>query len=665
MRTYDYTGTIPAYNVGTVSPLQGGYLLGTLELPGIGAQDLQNANGLLASLGGLLDNDSAVFNVTSRTSGFVPGAPYLRNFTYDNHAFYGQDEWKVRRNLTFSAALRWDYYSPVNERDSLELEPELVNGSARGTLLSNASLNFAGNSVGRPFYNKDLNNFGPSAGLAWDVFGNGKTAIRSGYGVNYVTDEAITIAEEFTSENPGLQTAVQQNSLSGFMNTDRPVLTAPAFQVPLTFAQGYKESPFVGYGLIDPNLRTPYVQQWNFVLEHEIKGTIVEARYVGNHATKLLRGFDYNQEDISSNGFLADFINAQNNGRLALQKTGVFNPAFNRTISGSQQLPVFNKLKSGGDLSDPNFQTLIENGEAGELAYEYQVQGEQGALNFFPNPNALTTDYITNYSNSSYNSFQLEVRRRFQHGMEFQGNYVFEKWLSDAAGNDPSRYEPFLDINNPRLERSRNPDDITHQFKANYSYELPMGDGHFIHKKGAWDRVLGGWMTSGNVSWVSGNPVSIYSGYGTFLREGDSGTNEVDTSLTKSQLQQIVGFRMTGAGPYFVAASAIGPDGRGAVTPGLTPFPGQVFFNPGAGQLGTLQRRDFTGPNVFVMDAAVSKTTKINERVSAQLRLEALNVFNHAAFAAFATGINTPQFGQITSTAIASRELQINLRVSF
>ena len=357
--------------------------------------------------------------------------------------------------------------------------------------------------------------------------------------MNYVTDEAITIAEEFTSENPGLQTAVQQNSLSGFVNTDRPVITAPAFQVPITFAQGYKESPFVGYGMIDPNLRTPYVQQWNFVLEHEIKGTIIEARYVGNHATKLLRGFDYNQEDITSNGFLADFINAQNNGKLALQKTGVFNPAFNRTISGSVQLPVFNKLKGGGDLSDPTVQTLIQNGEAGELGYEYQVQGEQGALNFFPNPNALTTDYITNYSNSSYNSFQLEVRHRFQHGMEFQGNYVFEKWLSDAAGNDQSRYEPFLDINNPTLERSRNPDDVTHQFKANYSYELPMGEGHVIHRHG-WDRVLGGWMTSGNVSWVSGNPVSIYSGLGTFLREGDSGTNEVDTSLTKSQLQQIV-----------------------------------------------------------------------------------------------------------------------------
>ena len=57
--------------------------------------------------------------------------------------------------------------------------------------------------------------------------------------------------------------------------------------MPLTFAQGYAQNPGVYYGLINPNLRTPYVQQWNFTIQHEIKGTIIEARYVGNHATKL------------------------------------------------------------------------------------------------------------------------------------------------------------------------------------------------------------------------------------------------------------------------------------------------------------------------------------------------------------------------------------------
>jgi hypothetical protein len=664
VRTYDYTGVVPIDSVGITSSNQSGNLLYSSDLPKVSAADLNTANLLLASLAGLLDNAAVTYNVTNKTSGFVTGAPYLRHFTYNNVALYGQDEWKATRRLTVTAGLRWDYYTPVNEVDSLELQPQLVNGDARTTLLSNATLNYTGNSVGRPFYNKDLNNFAPNVGFAWDVFGNGKTSMRAGYSVAYVTDEAISVTEGFTSANPGLQSFLYQPNLSGFMSTNRPSLLAPPFQVPLTFADGYAQNPAVAYGMIDPGLRTPYVQQWSYSLQHEIKGTIIEARYVGNHATKLLRGFDYNQENIQSNGFLGDFIKAQQNGYLALAARGVFNPAYNPLIPGSQPLPVFAKLYRGGELSNQTFQQLIQQGEAGELAYQYQVYGLNGSLNFFPNPNALETDFVTNYSNSVYDSLQLEVRHRFHNGLEFQANYVWSKWLSDAAGTDQYRYEPFLDINNPSIERARVPTDLPQQFKANYAYELPFGEGHRINKPG-WNRFLSGWMTSGNITWISGNPVSVYSGRGTFLREAFSGTNEADTNLTFPQLENLTQFRMTSSGPYFIAASAIGPDGRGVAPDGQAPFPGQVFFNPGPGQIGTLQKRLFTGPNVFAMDAALSKTTKFTERVSAELRLEALNVFNHPTFAIFAQNINSPQFGQVASTATAARELQLGLRVRF
>jgi len=664
VRTYDSTGVVPEYNVGINSANQAGNLLFSSDLPGISAADLNNANLLLASLAGLLDNASQTYNVTSRTSGFVPGAPYLRHLTTNNLAFYGQDQWRIRHNLTLTAGLRWDYYSPVNERDSLELQPVVANNDPRATLMSNATLNFTGNSVGRPFYSKDLNNFGPDVGLAWDVFGNGKTAFRAGYSIAYVIDEAFQVAEGFTAENPGLQAFLYQPDLSGVMSAGRPSLPAPPFQVPLTFADGYSQNPAVYYGLLDPNLRTPYVQQWNVSVQQQIKGTIVEARYVGNHATKLLRGFNYNQVNIQAGGFLSDFLKAQQNGFLALAKNGVFDPRYNAAISGSQQLPVFNKLYRGGLLTDSTFRQLIEQGEAGELAYEYQVNGLNGSLNFYPNPNALGTDYVTNFSNSTYNSLQLEARHRLQNGMQFQANYVFEKWLSDAAGNDQYRYQNFLDINNPGLDRSRVPTDLRHQFKANYSYDLPFGPGHHINKKG-WERVLGGWMTSANISWISGNPLSIYSGRGTFLSEYDSGINEANSNLNYSQLTNMLQFRMTSNGPYYLPASAIGSDGRAVAPDGQPAFNGQIFFNPPAGTVGTLQRREFTGPSVFSMDAALSKTTNLTERVRAELRLEALNVFNHPTFAIFAQNINSTQFGKITNAALAPRELQLGLKVSF
>jgi hypothetical protein len=667
IRSYDYFGTVPNYNVGIDSANQQSNLLAPSDLPKVSASDLQNANMLLASLAGLLDNDNVVYNVTSRTSGFVPGAPWVRNFTYDNHAFYIEDKYKARRNLTVTLGLRWDYYTPVNEVNSLELQPTITGNNAVATLLNpNGSLGYSGNSVGNPYYQKNWNNWAPNVGLAWDVFGNGKTSLRAGYGIHYVDDQMVEVTDGFTFNNPGLQAFPGNFDLSG-TTSHLPVIPKPAFQVPTSYATQYALNPAVYFTLINPKLKTPYDQQMMFSFQQEFKGTIIELRYLGSHATRLLRGFDFNQENITSNGFLSDFNKARNNGFLAQKLNGVFNPVYNPKIPGSQPLPVFAQLVGAGDLHDATFQTLIQNGEAGELAYQYTVNGLNGNLNFFPNPNALSAVYLDNFSNSEYNSGQIDVRRRLHGGLEFQANYVYSRWLSDAVGLDQLRFEPFLDINNTALERSRPPTDLTHQFKANYAYDLPIGGDHALHLRGKLNQIVSGWTTSGNLSWVSGNPVSVVSGFGTFLREDFSGENTVNTSLTRGQLDGFLQFQMTGNGPYFVPQGTIGADGRGVVPAGQTISTGQLFTNPGPGTIGELQRRQFSGPPVFAMDAALFKATKLGEHASLELRMEALNVFNHAAFAVFNgnLNINSQQYGQITSTAILPRLMQFGARLSF
>jgi outer membrane receptor protein involved in Fe transport len=665
IRSYDYFGTVPTYNVGTGSANQS--LLGFSDLPRVGANDLNNANLLLASLAGLLDNDNVVYNIANRDSGFIPGAPWVRNFTYDNHALYAEDRWRVLKRLTLTLGLRWDYYTPVNEVNSLELQPVVANNNPVSTLLSDATLNFSGDSAGSPFYRKSLKNFAPNVGLAWDVFGNGETSIRAGYSIHYVDDQMIEVADGFTNTNPGLQAFPANFDLSGTVSKAPPI-AVPTFQVPLKFSTDYALDPTVYFTLMNPHLRTPYDQQFAFSLQQEIKGTVIEARYVGSHATELLRGFDVNQEDVRSNGFLADFLKAQQNGNLALATNGVYNPAYNPRITGSQPLSVFSQLSRGGLLTNATVNTLIQKGEVGELGYYYQKNGLNGKLNFFPNPNALSSVYLTNFSNSSYNSLQLEVRHRFQNGLQYQANYVFSKWLSDAGGLDQLRFEPFLDINNTTLEHARTPTDLTHQFKANYSYDLPFGEGHRLHLSHGFNRVISGWSTSGNLSWTSGNPFSILSDLGTFLREDFSGENMANTALNKANLtSNVLQLRMTGNGPYFAPASAIGPDGRGVAPAGQPAFAGQIFSNPTAGNLGTLQRRMFTGLPVFAMDAALFKETKITEKIALELRMEALNVFNHAAFAVFSSdmNINSPQFGQVTSMASVPRQMQFGLRLRF
>ncbi len=214
-------------------------------------------------------------------------------------------------------------------------------------------------------------------------------------------------------------------------------------------------NPFNTVGLVDPNLKTPYVQQYSFGFQHRFKSTVLEARYVGNHLVHGFRGFDYNQVLIKPNGFLADFLRAQSNGYLALAKTGTFNPAYNTSIAGSQVLTVFPLLARGGQLTNSTVRNLLQTGEVGQLAATYQEDGTNGSVSFFNNPNALGTDILNNYSNSTYNALQVTLRHRSKGGLEFQANYTYGKVLSDTAGDSQNRIEQFLDIANTKIERAR------------------------------------------------------------------------------------------------------------------------------------------------------------------------------------------------------------------
>src|SRR5262249_14565875 len=181
----------------------------------------------------------------------------------------------------------------------------------------------------------------------------------------------------------------------------------------------------------------------------------------------------------------------------------------------------------------------------------------------------------------------------------------------------------------------------------------------------------GGWSISGFLQIQSGSPVSILSARGTLNRGARSASNTVDTTLNLGELKAISGIFQSGGNLYFIDPAHINPTtGTGVAPDGSAPFSGQVFFNPSAGTLGSLQRRILDGPGFARYDLSLAKDTRLGDRASIQFWADAFNVTNHPNFFVGDQNVNSTTFGRITSMyyafdGVGPRLLQFGLFVKF
>jgi len=701
-------GIYPTYGLGfsTANPFgpQPGDFGGTITTAA-----LSNATAILASVAGVLNQVSQTDNVTSQTSGYVAGAPQNRNFRQNQFGVYAGDVWRIKPRLTLSYGLRWDFYTPVDEKNGLVLLPVVPQGQAIDqTLLGNATIDFAGGNSYRGLYNDYWKDFGPHIGIAWDPFGNGKTAVRAGFSINYVNDEFFTAANNAAVGNTGLNvspanvqlTTPPTSQVTGYLGptVTNPqgtnVVPVPPFGIPTTFAQnalnannttGYIGN-LAGYG-IDPNLKPPYVEQWNLSIQRDIGwNTSLTISYVGNHGVGLFRAIDLNQLNFNAGGFFNDFQAARANGFASLAANGTFNPTYN---CANPCLPVF-ALIYGGALGNPTIDYYLYTGQIGELialyhAYEFDTgpglpPGPGNLINWFPNPYIMGADLLKNTSFSSYNAGIVEVRRRFSKGLYFQANYTYSNVMTDFGGSQ-TQFQPFQDNARPFLERSRAPFDLTHAFKGNFTYEVPIGKGHALLSSN--NKLLGllvdGWKTGSIFTWQSGVPFSIVSQYATFNRGGyRSNNNTAVATLTHQQISNNLGvFVQPGGVVYLINPKLVSPNGTGApATPELncTPAVTGGFCNPQPGEVGNLQLYAFNGPVFFDWDLSAGKDFNLTEKVRLTFRTEAFNVLNHPVFSPpidvngfgnYDMNINSTTFGQSTFTASTPRRLQFSLLLKF
>jgi outer membrane receptor protein involved in Fe transport len=383
---------------------------------------------------------------------------------------YVQDDWKVNRRLTLNLGLRYDLASgPVERWDkSSNFDPFVINPETgrAGALL------YAGETKDRHFVKPPKTNFGPRLGFAYDLTGDGKTALRGYYGLLYgavepgdmVGDSANSLG--FSTSTlflpPGL------GPFAAFRLSEGPA----SLNTPLGPAGG--PSAFRGqdvrYQQVDAP--TPKLHQWYLTVQRELPASfVITTAYVGNRGVHLF-GANYDLNQLDPQYFSLG---------LALQDQ-VPNPFFGQITSG----PLAGRTVARSQLLRPY-------------------------------PDYLTVSTLNNHGNwSRYHSLQVSLERRAARGLSAMFSYTLSRLtslgLSEATGNGQVASPNNFRVGRLTREQDASVDesDVTHRFVASAVWELPIGKGRrFLSRGGVLSHILGGWQLNTIVTLQGGNPLSI------------------------------------------------------------------------------------------------------------------------------------------------------------
>ena len=297
----------------------------------------------------------------------LANAGNTKRTTYNNGlALFVQDDFRASSKFTVNLGLRWEYFGPLSEAHNL-----LSNLGRDGNLA------LVGTDGVDGAYRRDLNNFGPRLGFAWNA--RDKLVVRGAYGIYYDYIPQDLLIANFTNSaglvtNPiGSQPVVSlannyDSSAFNGSNPGSPVFTLPATPYP---------PPGADIFVTPRNLATPYVQNWNLNLEQELAdGVAVQLAYVGSKGTRLVRLRDANQPDVNGNrtnfpqyGFVDQFATISSSTYNALQAT--FRTRSWHGLSGFTGYTWSKSLDDASDGIDFNFATVALPQDSNNLKAEH------------------------------------------------------------------------------------------------------------------------------------------------------------------------------------------------------------------------------------------------------------------------------------------------------
>lgn len=584
---------------------------------------------------------------------------------WDVGAFF-QDDWKMSRGLTLNLGIRYDLHTRSTELNNLATTflrgpgSNFIDNITTGAgQIKDASAPCPGDPkatlagecgpggfvAAKTLGSADHDDLGPRLGFAWDVFGNGKTSLRGGFGISYEGNLQKRLS--LTRWNPPYYSL---NQISNFLdgNPDANLIYGPVDSAHPTFIGPAPSAQHSGTGaqatgnisgwdpanpqtsgftaIVFPGgLHDPYVENWFVGLQRELRPKLtVEFNYVGTAGRNLYRAENVNR---IPGGLLPEGTCATDN--------------FGRKL-----------------CSQLNSNTAA-NGEA---------INPTGLLN----PNYGRLRVWQNSASSIYHSMQVSIRKQLSRGLQFGGNYTYSHSIDDGS----SWQSGFTSVNGsaagdgittdqtqPGLDRGNSVFDIRHRLTFNYVWELPF----FRNSDGMSAIMLGGWQWNGIWSFQSGAHWSPFDLRASRLLPDDGFPNACSAAMFDSLNCVNVGgdYNLDGEKNDRPNAMADHIHTTHAQWANGFNLPDNFFSAPCLGCVGNLGRNTFIGPSYWSADISLSKSFAFSDKFHLQFRAESFDVFNHTNFLiGNNSNLHSPLFGMAGGTQ-SPRNLQFGLKLSF